>query len=179
MSTPTYSTVVSANMELTPCRVKFNSVDLGGTLSNVVIAVKYMKSPLHADQHGQTVIDRVNSGQEATITTELAEFRNKDLWAVVFPNMTYAGSAPHKYLDFKSKIGIRDSALAQKLELFPLSADSTNNDVAHTFPKAISTEESSFEFSPTGQSKLKIVWFALPDGDAAPFNLYRFGDFSL
>ena len=175
MSLPTYATVTGTTMELTPCRVKYNGVDLGGTLSNVVISTKYTKAPIHADQHGTTTIDKFNNGIEITVTTELAEFNNKDNWAVVFPNATYAGTSPDKYLDFTSKVAVRDSTFAQKLELFPLSQDSSN--YMHTFWKAISTEESGFTFSPTDQTRLKIVWFILPqDQDASPLNFYRFGD---
>ena len=74
-----YATVTTSNMELTPMRVTYNGVDLGGTLANVVISAKYAKSNILADQSGSTVRDRRVSGVEITVTTELSEIKNKDI----------------------------------------------------------------------------------------------------
>ena len=170
-----YSTVSTSNMELSPCKVTFDSVDLGGTLGNVVIGAKYMKAPIKADQLGETVLDRRVSGLEITVTTEVAEIVNKDNWKVVFPHADLIGAGP-KALQFNSMVGDSDSANAKLLKLHPLSTDPADADNEHHFFKAISSAESALTFSPTEQARLKIVWNVLPDLSVTPPKFYRFGD---
>lgn len=181
-----YATVSTTNMELTPVRVKFwgpsdsSYVDLGGTLGNVVIKLAYKKSPIMADQIGKTVLDERVSGIDITVTTEIAEIQNKDLWKVIFPHATltsgsgsFAGS---KAVDFLSAIGDGSLANSGKLLLHPLSKDESDESTDYLFYKACSTADSEITYSPEGQAKLKIVWRILPDTSVTPPKFCRFGD---
>lgn len=171
------ATITTTNLELTPCIVTFNSVGLGATLSNVVITTKYEKSPLLADQTGKTVLDQAVSGIEITVTTELAEIQNPDIWAVVFPHADLIVNGSDKAVEFKERTGgAKDSSFAQTLTLHPQSLDASDVTKDHTFFKAVAMEDSGFTFSPTEQQKLKIVWRILPDTSVTPFKFYRYGD---
>jgi len=165
-------------MELSPMRVKFNSVDLGGTLAGVVITAKYVKSPILADQSGSTVRDRRVSGIEISVTTELAEIQNKDVWAVVFPHATKVGTGTGALaaIDFKENMGDGELAKAEQLVLHPLSKADADLSADYTFFKAIASAESSVTYSPTEQARLKIVWNILPDESATPNKFFRYGD---
>lgn len=178
--------VTVTNMELTPCQVFFQGpaataeVDLGGTLGNVVVAAKYMKADVKADQLGETVLDRRVSGTEVTVSTELNEVKDKDIWKVVFPHATLIESGGDKAIQFNSNIGDSDIANAGVLRLHPQSIPSGTVDFDHTFFKAVANAESEFILSPTEQSKLKIVWNILPDlSVTGQPRFYRYGDTTL
>jgi hypothetical protein len=170
-----FATVTTSNMELTPMRVSFDGVDLGGTLGNVVISAKYAKSNILADQSGSTVRDRRVSGVEITVTTEVSEIKNKDIWKVVFPHATLVSTGTAA-LDFNDNIGDSDSANAAVLLLHPLSKADSDLTTDYTFYKAVASAESSITYGPNEQARLKIVWNILPDESATPNQFFRFGD---
>jgi hypothetical protein len=178
------ATVNGTSMELTPMQVLFTppgastAVDLGGTLSGVGISIKYSKAELHADQAGKTVLDRRTTGLAITVTTELAEVQNKDLWKILFPHATEISTST-KAIDFVNSVGDSDLLRAGKLTLHPLSKALADVTTDYNFPKACSSAESEITYSPDGQSKLKIVWNILPDTSVCPAIFGRYGDTSL
>lgn len=170
------ATVTPGNMDIGPCKVTFDGVDLGGTLGNVTVSFKVAKAAMKADQFGDTVLDESVSGIECTVETEIAEVRDKDKLAKVFPNATLITSGAQKALQFNSAIGSRSLALAKELVLHPLVEATTSEDFDWTFYKAIPTEESSYVFSPTEQGKMKIQWRILLDTSVVPARMFRHGD---
>lgn len=179
---PSNATVTTSSMELSPMKVSFGTagseVDLGGTLSNVVISAKYAKSNILADQSGSTVRDRRVSGMEVSVTTELAEIQNKDLWKVVFPHATKIGTGTTTLAAIKFDDGMSDSDLAnaKQLVLHPLSKAAADKSTDFTFFKAVASAESSVTYGPSEQARLKIVWNVLPDESATPNKFFRYGD---
>ena len=173
------ATVTTSNMELSPMIVKYGTagseVDLGGTLGNVVISAKYSKSNILADQSGTTVRDRRVSGVEVTVTTELAEIQNKDIWKVVFPHATETGTGTSGTIAFNQNIGDGDLANAKQLILHPESKAALDVTGSYIFFKAVASAESSITYSPTEQARLKIVWNILPDESAVPNKFFKFG----
>lgn len=170
--------IVTSEMELTPMQVIFDGIDLGATLSGVVISASYKKSPLLADQSGSTVRDRRVSGIEITVKTELAQVQNKDIWKVVFPHSTKEGTGTEALaaIDFKDAIGQGDQANAFQLVLHPLSKDVADVSTDYTFFKAVASAESEITYGPEEQAKLSIVWNILPDESATPNKFFRYGD---
>lgn len=169
--------VTTSNMELTPMRVTFDGVDLGGTLGNISFTAKYMKANIMADQSGQTVRDRRVSGIEVTLTTELTEIQNKDIWKVVFPHATKIGTGTGALaaIKFDQNVGDGDLANAKQLILHPLSKPDADVSTDYTFFKAVASAESSITFGPTEQARLKIVWNILPDESQVPNKFFRYG----
>lgn len=176
-----YATVTPTSMELTPMKVSFKgpgaltAVDLGGTLSNVVISTKYEKAEIKADQFGTTVLDRRVKGLVITVTTEIAEIKNKDVWEVVFPHATEILTTT-KAVDFVSAVGDADLTNAGELTLHPLSLGAADFTGDYTFYKACSSAESEITYGPDNQARLKIVWNILPDTSVTPAKFYRYGD---
>lgn len=173
---PSFATVTTTNMELTPVRVKFDGIDLGGTLANAVITAKYTKADIKADQLGTTVLDRRVSGLEINVTTELNEIQSKDIWKVVFPHSSLIVSGVKKAIQFNSQVGDSDLSNAKVLSLHPLSQIDAVVDFDHTFFKACSNADSAITYGPTEQARLKIVWNVLPDTTVQPARFYRYGD---
>lgn len=169
-------------MELTPMRVDFMApgatdfTDLGGTLGNVVVALKYKKAEIKADQMGDgTVLDRRISGIEVTVTTELAEIKSiGTIWKTVFPSATLASD--DSTITFVSAVGDSDLTNAGVLRLHPLSlpASDTGND--YYFWKACGAEDSEITYSSKDQTKMKIVWNVLPDFTTTPARFAKFGN---
>lgn len=173
-----YATVDATKMELTPMQVKFkppgamSAIDVGGTLSNVVIETKYEKAEIKADQYGTTVLDRRVKGLMVTVTTELTEVQTKAIWKYVFPHATVGTDT----VDLVSAIGDGDLVNAGELTLHPLSKAPTDVDFDYTFFKACSSAETSVTYGPDQQARLKIVWNILPDTSVTPARFYRYGD---
>lgn len=172
---PSYANVTPTNLELSPMQVFFNSVDLGGTLSNVNVTMKYTKANLMSDQFGKTVLDRRVSATEITVTTEMAEILNKDNWKIVFPH-AYEVTSGTKLINWVSAIGDSDLAHAQLLRLHPLSRNPTDFTEDFNFQLACASAESEIVYSPEGQSKLKVVWNILPYTGVSPAHFFTFGD---
>lgn len=179
---PTYPNVTVDQMELTPCIVKFKKpgdltyTDLGGTLDNVKVAVQYMKSPIKADQFGQTDLNSKVSGFACTVETAIAEVKDLELLKVIFPHATIVGTSPNFALDFKTQIGDDDLTNAGELLLHPQSAGDTDESHDFLFFKATATAQSEYVFSPTEQTKMKIVWKIYPDTSVTPAKFLRYGD---
>lgn len=174
-----YSAVTPGNFELTPVRISYAGVDLGGSLGNVKVNVTYDKADLKADQFGTSVVDRVNSGLNVTVETELAEYQNKDILKVVFPNMIELTSGPNKAGYFVSKVGEHDLSLAQQLILHPLSKQDADLSGNWLFYKAVADGKSTVTFGPQEQIKLKLIWNVYLDTSVQPARFCFHGDPSI
>jgi hypothetical protein len=171
--------VLTQNMELSPCRVTFDGVDLGGTLKNVNVRVEFTKAEIKADQSGETVRDRRVSGLKIQVETELAEVQLKDRWKVVFPHAKLVTSGLNKMMYFQAAIGDSDLAHAKVMVLHPLSKADVDLSMDHKFFLAVADAKSEYIQSPTEQARLKIIWNILPDDSVSPERFYIHGDPSI
>lgn len=175
-----YAQVYTQKMELTPCRVVYKGVDLGGTLDGVTVNIEFQKSDILADQSGSTVRDRRVSGLNITVETSLAQTQDKDLWKKVFPHAHLVSDGlGNKMIYFTSRLGDSDLANAGELVLHPLSKADNDKSGDFKFFKAAPDAKSSIVFSPTEQSKLKIVWNIMPDDSVQPERFMIYGDPSI
>lgn len=174
-----FASVTPGNMELTPCRITANGVDLGGSLGNVKVNINYDKADIKADQFGTTVLDRVVSGLNVTIETELVEYKNKDIIKVIFPNMIEPFSGPNKGAYFVSKVGEHDISLAYPVILHPLSKQDADLSGDFLFYKALADGKSTVTLSPTEQVKLKLHWNVYIDTSVQPGRFMFHGDPSI
>lgn len=171
--------VATSKMELSPVRVTFNGVDLGGSLGNCAVITKYHKANIMADQSGKTVRDRRVAGIEVTVTTELAQVKDMDIWKVVFPNALEVGTGGTKGIYVQGSMGESDLAKAGVLILHPLSLPDADLSGDHKFYKACGSAESEIVYGPEAQAKLKIIWNILPDDSVVPDRFYFHGDPSI
>lgn len=168
--------VLTANMELTPCRVTFKGVDLGGTLENVIVRPTFSKAEIKADQSGETVRDRRVSGLNIQVETKLTEVQLKDIWKVVFPHAKLVTSGGNKQMYFQAAVGDSDLANAGILLLHPLSKVDADLSGDFKFFRACAAAESEYILSPTDQATLKIIWNILPDDSVSPERFFIHGD---
>ena len=171
-----YATVAPNNFELSPCRVTYNGVDLGGTNGNVKVKLNYTKSDLKADQYGDTVLDRRVSGFNSDIEFTLAEINDITKWKVALPNSTLVGTYPNRSIVFLSKIGEGDLSLAHTLTLHPLSKADADLTGDITFTLATAESVSEVDFGPKSQQGLKCKMHVYPDTSTNPAKFLIHGD---
>lgn len=177
MSGLSFSNITPGQFELTPCRVTYKNVDLGATLSNVVVKIEESLADLKSDQLGTTVIDRKVSGFKVTIETELAEVKLKDNWEVVFPaHKLVTGGGGQKVFYFDSTVGTSMVDLAGQLVLHPLSKPDADKSTDILVWLATAEGKADLTFSPTDQQKLKVVWHMYPDFTTLPPRFMLYGD---
>lgn len=162
--------------ELSPMRVNYKGVDLGGTLGNVKVTIEAMKAPILMDQLGKTEIDNVVSGHKFLVVTELTEIRLKDNWKVVFPWMNEVTSGGNKMMYADSQIGRKDTADAGVLILHPLSL--VDADLSGDYKFFVATSEGKAEptYGPEGQVKLSVSFKIYPDFTVVPQRFMIHGD---
>lgn len=172
-----YSSAVNTGlMELSPVRVTFKGVDLGGTHGNCKIFVETDKADIMADQFGKTVLDRRVSGHKYRVETELTQVQSKDNWKVVFPSQSLVTSGGNKLFLFSSQIGTADLSNAGALLLHPLSKSNADLSTDYNFDLAIADEKSEVTYGPGEQVKLKIIWNILPNTGLVPARFFTYGD---
>lgn len=170
--TPTY-------FELSPCRVTYKGVDLGGTLGNVVVKITDTLSDIYADQMGKTVIDKRVSAHKFTTEFSIAEVQNKDNWKILFPPHKLVSQSGQKGMYFDSEIGYSMISQAGVLNFHPLSKPNTDLSEDFTIYLAAGEVSSDFTFSPTEQVKMKLVMDMYPDFTSNPPRFFFFGDPSI
>lgn len=168
--------VTTSKMQLTPMRVTFDGVDLGGTLGNVTVTTEFAKAEIKADQSGDTVRDRRVSAMNISVSTELAQVADKDIWKVVFPHAKEVTSGPNKMMYFQTAIGDSDLANAKILQLHPLALADADLSQDYKFFKACGDAKSEIVYGPNDQVRLKITWNILPDDSVQPEKFFIHGD---
>lgn len=174
MST-SFATLTPGNFELSPCRVTFGGVDLGGT-DAVTIKIEEKLAPLKADQLGDTIIDNVVSGFNVTIETALDETQLKTNWKVVFPAHKLVTQGGQTSFYFDSQVGQHMAVLGKQLVLHPLSK--VDSDKSHDFLAyiATATPTTDLKFSSTEQQKMKVSFHVYPDFTTQPPRFCIYGD---
>ena len=155
--------VNQTKMDLGPVRVTYNGVDLGGTLDNATVNVKYDMGEIKADQTGTTILDHRIVGLQITVETALAEVQSKVKWKVAFPYMDLITSGPNQAGYFQSKNGLSLYDVSAPLILHPLNKVDADKSQDYKFYKAAANSESTIVYGPNEQVKLKCVWNIYPD----------------
>lgn len=174
-----FANITPANTELTPGRLTYKGVDLGGTLGHITIVVEAMKADILQDQLGKTVIDRRISGHKITLETELTEIKNKDILKVAFQWMNEITSGGNKALYATSQVGRSDLADSGVLLVHPLSLPDADLSGDVKFYKATPEGKSTLVYGPDKQLTLKTLWNIYPDTSIVPAQFMFFGDPSL
>lgn len=174
MST-SFSTITPGAFELSPCRVTFGGVDLGGT-DKVTVKIEEKLADLKADQLGDSFIDRKVSGFKVTIETALDETLLKSNWKVVFAAHDLVTQAGNTAFYFASAVGQSMRALAKTLVLHPLSKVDSDKSSDINVYLATANPSSSIDFSSQDQQKLKVTFDVYPDFTTQPARWMLYGD---
>lgn len=171
-----FATLSPQYTELSPCRLTFKGIDLGGTTGNVIIKPEDSTAPIKFDQLGDTNVDWKISGFNMTIETSIAEVQLKDNWKVIFPTHKLVEEGGQKLFYFDSTVGARLSDYAGLLTLHPLSRPDSDKNGDINVWLAIAEGKSQLTFSPKDQQVLKLVWHVLPDFTTTPPRFFAYGD---
>ena len=168
--------VNTQKLDLGPCRVTYGGLDLGATLDNVTVNVKYNKAELKMDQTGTTIVDHRIAGLEIKVESNLAQVQDKNIWKKAFPTASLVTSGLNTAMLFDNKLGLSSYDGSQLLVLHPLNKADADKSLDYNFYKAYPSEESSIVFGPTEQQKLKIVWSIYPDVGQSGYPQLFIGD---
>lgn len=166
------------NIPLSPMRVKAGGVDLGGTVGEVTLSIKYEMADIMVDQFGKSILDKVVSGLAYSVKTTLAEVKNKDNWKVLFPSIHQVGSGP---TSIYSDMQIGDHMLPKSIPLLLHPLENADGDLSedYLFYKATATQVTEIKYGPEKQSGLSIEWVIYPDTSAVPARYMLHGDPSI
>jgi hypothetical protein len=175
MSTST-ANVSPQDIPLTPMRVTWNGVDLGGTTDHCTVSIKYAMANIEVDQFGKTILDTVVSGMAFHVKLTLAESRNADKWAVAFPSMHEVINSGVKSMYADMQVGDHLLAKAKTLVLHPLERADADLNGDFTFTKAICQNASEVKYGPDKQTGLTVEFMVFPDTSVSPAKFMIFGD---
>jgi hypothetical protein len=167
------------NIPLSPMRVKFNSVDVGGTTGDVTLSIKMKMSPIKVDQLGDSEIDDVVSGLHYSIKFVLAEVKNKDNWKIAFPSMKEIVNGGLKAIYSDAAIGDHLYPKAQQLLLHPLENVDADLSEDYLFYKASAQNASEVKYGPSKQTGLSVEFKVYPDTGTLPARYMFHGDPSI
>lgn len=168
--------VTPTNIPLTPMRVNFNGVDLGGTEGGVTLSIKYETAPIMVDQFGKTEINRKVSGQAYSVKMVLSEIINKDTAKVALPSAHEIVSGLNKMLYSDMQIGDDMLAHAQALILHPLEKSDSDLSEDYKFFKAVCTQAVEVKYGPDKQSGFQVEFVVFPDTGVSPARFMIYGD---
>lgn len=173
------ATITPARMELTPMRVTYNGVDLGGTLEGVSVMIETDKSEIKADQFGTSPLDKRLTGLKVTVKTTLSEVQYKANVKVLFPHQSLITSGPNQAMYFTNPVGGSDIAVAQELKLHPLSKLDADLSGDFKFYKACADEKIEAKFTADKQVGYAVTWTIYPDTSVVPARYLFMGDPSI
>jgi hypothetical protein len=163
----------AADMELGPCQVEFNSIDLGGT-KGVTVTWKTPAADLLRDQFGTEFYDKVITGQSCTVKMGLVDITMHNL-AVALNQTARAGSGKNAIAG-TNLVGTKMSTLAHVLTLkkYVAGVPSTDEDDWLTFKKAFALSDSlALSFDANTQRVIELEFLAMQDTQGL---LYIIGD---
>jgi hypothetical protein len=115
------------NVKVGACSVTYNGTDLGHTKGGVELSYEPVYHDVTVDKYGETIVDKVLTGEKITCKVPLAEFTIANL-KVAMPQGTYAGAANAR-ITLGHSAGTRASSSAAQLVLHPLNMGTRANDI--------------------------------------------------
>lgn len=170
------SVITPSNIQLSPMRVTFNGVDLGGTVEGVSVNPKYKLADIKVDQFGDTIVDAVVAGQGYNIKFVLAETLDVTKWKVAFPHSKLVGTFPNQSIYFDMQTGDKVSLHAAQLILHPLDKTDGDTTADFLFYKAVAMSASEVKYGPDKQTGLQVEMLCLPDTSVLPAKFMTYGN---
>lgn len=115
------------NVKVGACSVTYNGYDLGHTKGGVELSYEPVYHDVTVDKYGETIVDKVLTGEKWVAKVPLAEFTIANL-KVAMPQGTYAGAANAR-LTLGHTAGTRATSSAAQLVLHPLNMGTKANDI--------------------------------------------------
>ncbi len=163
--------MAATDMELGPCQVLFNNVDLGGTLG-ITVTIRTVAADLKRDQFGSEAYDKVVTGMGAEIKCRLVDINYANLSLVL--NQSYNVGGGDKAIAGKNLVGTKLSTKAFELVLkkYVGGVPSTDEDDWILFRKAFPLSDIELSYDAENQRVLEVTFNAMQDTQGY---LYIFG----
>lgn len=145
--------------------VTFGGVDLGHTVDGTEIEIKREFTDIKADIYGNTPIDKVLTGQTASVKLKLAEISPETMHYVVSEG-DYDNGASDDQFHFGAKSGHSLRNHAMELVITPQGGN-TDGNLTFTFFKAVSTGDMKLAYKIDEQSVIECEFTALVDESRA------------
>jgi len=150
--------MVQQNIELGPCRITVNDVDVGATLGPVRLTIGAIWRERRSDRYGATVTDRIAVGTQIRVRFRIAEKTRANL-ETALPQAT----AETDYVSLGRSPGFKASGAAVSLRLHPEERSDTGRDVL--LHKAVATGALELAYGPGTGRAFEVEFVALLDGD--------------
>lgn len=147
------------NVQVGVCNVSFNSADLGHTKGGVEVTYSPVYHDVAVDKYGETVVQKILTGEKLTAKVPLAEFTIANLKAAM-PKGSYAGAANTRLLVGKSA-GAKATVEAAQLVLHPISEGTRRHDIV--FHKAFVASEIVLSHVNDAEKIIEVTFEALLD----------------
>ena len=174
MSTSTANVTVT-NIPLSPMRVTWGGVDIGGTTGDVTLTKKTLMSPIMVDQYGKTEVEYKVSGYQYSIKFTLAEVLNKANWKLIYPSDLYSSTGTGI---IATQMNIGDSMYSKAVPMILHPLEKPNGDLSEDYnmAKVISTQASEVKYGPEKQTGLAVEIHIFPNLGVSPPLFMTFGD---
>lgn len=153
-----FATVTPANISISPVRLTFDGVDLGGVEGDVTVSIEQSNSEIKVAQYGDSLIDLVNKGTLIKVKARLLEVSAAQIKRL-FPASLLGTNGNY----FATNVGTKLSAFAKQLVIHPL--DRADADLTHDIVlfKAVSMSPAEIPYGPETITGFEIEFVALPD----------------
>lgn len=153
------------NVKLGPCRITYNSVDLGFTKGGVEVEVTTDTHKVTIDQFGETAIAEYIMGRNVTVTMPLAETTLENLVAIM-PGATLVTDSvdsTKKKVSVIPGTGLDLLTIAAELNLHPWALPASDKTQDFTIPKAATAGAISYAYKIDEERVYNCTFMAYPD----------------
>ena len=154
------------NVQVGPCSVSFNGVDLGHTKGGVEVSYEPVYKDVMVDKYGETVVEKYLQGEKLTAKIPLAEFTIANL-RVAMPQTVFGG-AGNTRITVGAAAGKKASDDAAQLVLHPLNEGTRRHDIV--FYKAVVTSSVVLNHKVDEEKVVEVTFEALLDETRADGN---------
>lgn len=144
-----------------PCRITANGVDIGHTLGGIEFKADRKFKDVVVDKYGDTPVDKVLTGTQATIKLTLAQPDWYQLNLAMPETSSYDGSGTRDRTDIGGDAGysLRQDAVA--LVIHPLKRVATDLTDDITIYRAVSSEAITLPYKVDEQQAVEVTFTAL------------------
>lgn len=147
------------NVQLGPCDVWFNGINLGHTKGGVELTYEPEYHDITVDKYGNTVAEKRLLGEKLMAKLALSEGTIDNL-NIAMPLSTVAGATDGR-IEIGKNAGVKLSAAAAQLILHPL--DQTNNDYDVVIHKAVVANAVTIPYKTDEERLIEVEFHALID----------------
>lgn len=147
------------NVQVGVCSVSYNGYDLGHTKGGVEVSYEPVYHDVMVDKYGETVVEKILTGEKLTAKIPLAEFTLSNLDKII-PQGTITGAGDTRLLIGHSA-GVRGKQFAAQLVLHPISEGTRRHDIV--FHKAYVSSEVVMAHRVDEEKVVEVTFEALLD----------------